>query len=140
MVGIGEGVDKPGGLGDAPHVDGIAGDCLIDAEADRNAPLTDAAERHDATAEAQIADRIMRDDRARFGDQVEIVVIDPDGMDHVQARGQKAEIGGVAHQRPAAEPRLLGGEDTLQPGLQHVGVERQAMRPAEFVQCGEIFR
>jgi hypothetical protein len=57
-------------------------------------------------------------------------------MDDVQAIAEEALIVDIADQRPATE--ALFSEDTLQPGLKDVDIERESISLAEIVESAEI--
>ncbi len=63
-------------------------------------------ERHDAAAQSQIADRIVRNDAAGRGDQIHVVLIEPDAMNDVQPLAEQAQFVDVPDQRAAAEVLL----------------------------------
>jgi hypothetical protein len=107
VVRIGDAMDQARHLGDCPHIGAIVGRTLVGAQRDRDTALAHLAEWHDATAELEIAHRIVSDHLAGSRQQIEIVVIDPDQMDRHHALVEETQIVHAADQRFAPFPRPM---------------------------------
>src|SRR5687767_2213915 len=100
----------------------VIGDRLVGPEADRNAGITQFAERHDTRSKAKIAYRVMCDRASGLRQQGDVLVIDPDRMDHLHMLIENADIACVAHERTAEE---LVSEHALRLRLEDMADERQ---------------
>ena len=123
------------GLGRQPQVATVVHRGLVGAQAQGHAGGTHLVKGHDAAAKAQVAHRVVRHGAPGGGEQRDISVIDPDGVDDHHIFVQQPQFVHITHQRLA---ELVLAQHALQLGFEDVDVEGQRVLLAKVRQCAQI--